>query len=47
MLPELYQKLAQEDGLERAVCDYIAGMSDTYAVHYYEELVIPKSWSVL
>lgn len=46
-LPELYQKLAQEDGLERAVCDYIAGMSDTYAVHYYEELVIPKSWSVL
>jgi len=46
-LPELYLKLSEEDGLERAVCDYIAGMSDTYAVHYYEELVIPKSWSVL
>ncbi|MBQ8338060.1 MAG: deoxyguanosinetriphosphate triphosphohydrolase [Oscillospiraceae bacterium] len=46
-LPEQYLKISESEGTERAVCDYIAGMSDNYAVRYYEELVIPKSWSVL
>ena len=32
---------------ERAVCDFIAGMSDHYAVMKYESLTIPKTWSVL
>lgn len=30
----------------RAVCDYIAGMTDTYAVSKFKELMIPSSWSV-
>ena len=34
------------DGKERAVCDYIAGMTDAYAVETYLDLFIPKSWSV-
>ena len=46
-LPEQYKKISEAEGTERAVCDYIAGMSDNYAVRFYEELVIPKSWSVL
>lgn len=46
-LPPLYKNILEEEGLERAVCDYIAGMSDNFAINYYEELVIPKSWSVL
>lgn len=32
---------------ERAVCDFIAGMTDHYAVMRYEELTIPRTWSVL
>lgn len=31
---------------ERAVCDYIAGMTDRYAVTKLKELLIPSSWSV-
>ena len=46
-LPRLYLSISEKDGLPRAVCDYIAGMSDHYAIRFYEELVIPKSWSVL
>ena len=46
-LPELYHNIADSEGLERAVCDYIAGMSDNYAINFYEELVIPKAWAVL
>ena len=32
---------------ERAVCDYIAGMTDRYAVATYQELMIPNSWDVI
>lgn len=28
----------------RAVCDYIAGMTDNYAIDRYQELFIPRSW---
>jgi len=46
-MPELYKGIIEKEGIERAVCDYIAGMSDNFAINYYEELVIPKAWSVL
>ncbi len=29
---------------ERVVCDYIAGMSDIYAIDQFEELFVPKAW---
>lgn len=32
---------------ERAVCDYIACMSDRYATNIYKELTIPKTWNIL
>ena len=44
MMPELYQRIAKKFDLDRAVCDYISGMSDGYAVDLYSELFIPKSW---
>lgn len=44
-LPEEYCKIALKDGVERAVCDYIAGMTDHYAISRYEQLFIPKSWA--
>ncbi len=34
------------DGMERTVCDYIAGMTDKYAVDKYTELFIPMGWHV-
>ncbi len=33
------------DGLNAATRDFIAGMTDRYAVRLYEELFIPKPWS--
>ena len=27
-------------------CDYIAGMTDQYSMHKYEELFVPKAWAV-
>ena len=31
-MPEFYQKLVQQEGLERVVCDYIAGMTDRFCM---------------
>lgn len=30
----------------RVVCDYIAGMSDIYAIDQFEELFVPKRWNI-
>ena len=30
--------------IDRAICDFISGMSDNYAVKVYTDLFIPKSW---
>jgi len=43
-LPPEYIEIAKEDGPERAVCDYIACMSDPFAVAAYEERFVPKNW---
>ena len=34
------------DGMERTVCDYIAGMTDHYAIDKYTEIFIPAGWNV-
>lgn len=44
-LPDFYNIIIERFGLERAVCDYVAGMTDHFAVELYKELYIPKSWS--
>lgn len=45
LLPEEYLIIAKKEDVHRAVCDYISGMSDSYAVNLYQELFIPKNWS--
>ncbi|MCD6416208.1 MAG: deoxyguanosinetriphosphate triphosphohydrolase [Planctomycetes bacterium] len=40
-LPPEYRKWADKVGLERAVCDYIAGMTDRYAQDHYTQLFEP------
>ncbi|MDR0862654.1 MAG: deoxyguanosinetriphosphate triphosphohydrolase [Oscillospiraceae bacterium] len=46
-LPEDYRAIASEDGLRRAVCDYVSGMTDKYAVDKFVELFVPQSWAVV
>lgn len=45
-LPEEYREMMEQrkDSVERIVCDYIAGMSDSFAISKYEELFVPQSW---
>ncbi len=45
-LPEDFQPQMSLEGMERTVCDYIAGMTDNYAVDKYTELFIPMGWHV-
>ena len=46
-LPDDFQAIRAAEGIDRAVCDYIAGMTDPFAVERYKELFIPKGWTVL
>ncbi|MCI9242355.1 MAG: deoxyguanosinetriphosphate triphosphohydrolase [Lawsonibacter sp.] len=46
-LPGDFQAIRAEEGVDRAVCDYIAGMTDPFAVDRFQELFIPKGWTVL
>ena len=45
-LPSDFQPQLTFDGMGRTVCDYIAGMTDNYAVDKYVELFIPAGWHV-
>jgi dGTPase len=40
-LPPHYQERIVEDGLERVVCDYIAGMTDRFALDEHRKLFDP------
>ena len=46
-LPEyLLLRLETGDSRERVTCDYISSMTDHFAVTRYEDLFVPKTWSV-
>lgn len=40
-LPPEYQEWSKQEGVERAVCDYIAGMTDRHAQDEYKRLFYP------
>lgn len=42
LLPKHIQTNIDERGLERTICDYIAGMTDRYAIHQYRKLFEPS-----
>lgn len=46
-MPSEYKVIWEREGVERAACDYIAGMTDRYAVHTFENLFVPRSWVVM
>ncbi len=43
-MPEFYYEIAKKEGPERAACDYISGMSDSYSLKVFNELFVPKTW---
>ncbi|MDR3552083.1 MAG: deoxyguanosinetriphosphate triphosphohydrolase [Clostridia bacterium] len=43
-LPADFRDIAVQDGLDTAVCDFIAGMSDHYAIETFTAVFIPDSW---
>lgn len=45
-MPDDFQPQLSFDGMERTVCDYIAGMTDNYAISKYTEIFIPIGWQV-
>ena len=46
-MPEEFRQL-MDDGepREQVVCDYVAAMTDRFAINVYEDIYIPKSWSI-
>ena len=47
LMPTFYMQIAFNEGIDRAVADYISGMSDQFAVRLFEELFVPQKWHVL
>lgn len=45
-MPQEYQRIAEKEGKARAVCDYLSGMSDRFALSAYERFFLPKSWDI-
>jgi dGTPase len=42
LMPVKFQRRGLAEGMERSVCDYVAGMTDRYAIEEYRRLVDPK-----
>ena len=45
LMPEDDRAAIATDGLHRVVCDYVAGMTDPFAVRFFKELYLPESWN--
>ncbi len=43
-IPKEYLKYAERDGISVVVADFIAGMTDRYAIGCFNELFVPKVW---
>ena len=43
-LPEDMKEIAERDGKNEAVKDYVAGMTDRFALAVYTDLFVPKGW---
>jgi len=45
--PEVVGTESPTRGDHRAVCDFVAGMTDRYALDLYQEIFLPKPWAVM
>lgn len=46
-MSNFYLQLAYQEGGDRAVTDYISGMSDEFAIRVFEDVFVPRKWHVL
>ena len=46
LLPDDARHRTELDGPHRAIADYIAGMTDRYAVKTFEQVFVPREWAV-
>lgn len=46
LMPSDMQNIADKEGIDRAVCDYIAGMTDKFAIQTFKDIFIPKSFDI-
>jgi len=44
-MPSEQKKWLEKEDVKRVVCDYIAGMTDRYAVTLYRQIFLPKMWN--
>ena len=47
LMPNFYMQIAYKEGIDRAVADYISGMSDHFAIRLFEDWLVPQKWHVL
>ncbi len=45
-LPPDFRPQLDLEGMPRVVCDYVAGMTDKYAVFKFEEIFVPTGWAI-
>lgn len=45
-MPAMYRVIAGREGMDRAVTDYIQGMSDDFASAAFDNIFIPKAWKI-
>ncbi len=45
-LPAENRRMIERDGPDRCICDHIAGMTDRYAISTFEEIYVPRVWSL-
>ena len=45
-LPAFYIGLIEKWGKENAITDYIASMTDTFAIRTFEEIFVPNCWNI-
>lgn len=45
IIPETYRDIADKFDKDTAICDYISGMTDSFAINTFEEIFIPKGWN--
>ncbi len=45
-MPEFYVGIAEKEGVDTAVSDYISSMSDGFVIKTFSDLYIPKNWKL-
>jgi dGTPase len=45
-MSEEFREIADREGVRRAAADYVAGMTDPYAIEVYNSIFVPMAWTV-